>query len=565
MSKDTIGLNIPSQTGNIINKDTLLSKINPILTESKILSPDEATNKIISQLNYINNLNVEPEVRSEILEAFQQIITDLHNDLKKRYVNQLQPLSEQKITYIDIAKDMQKAILNGYKIIIENINYMDKSNLKKNVLPKTIYRAFQHFNLLLDIYYQTYTQPAENIWKEMHLIYKYAEECNITEHDIEIDLNSNSAKKSIQSNSITPYKQALFIAINSPYEWRAIEQQKIYNYGELWNEYITIRKIKSSDIEDHPPGIFFIPLNEDRSPYSFALNENLSTNDGATLDVSKLIEYIKKEEKILINDKYSNDTPKDTNLASYGFEKLIKHINGSITRQSQRFNIVGNVFITFGFHATHYYINKKINFTQESIGNSQNLNNIQELELGTSNIEDFTDNNQPMQSFQIEKALYECKLINLHGEGAGIIFETIKFPPIQPIEIIAMTIAVDNNSEINQTHWNIGTIRWLKHNRENQLMAGIEIFAPFAIAAAVQLIKEGNPIGYFQRAFIFFNEHQNKFNLITSNVQFAMDKTVKIYSFYHKQLIETKLQQELIRNNNFKCFSVDINLKKIIT
>lgn len=160
--------------------------------------------------------------------------------------------------------------------------------------------------------------------------------------------------------------------------------------------------------------------------------------------------------------------------------------------------------------------------------------------------------------------MYGCKLINIHAEGAGIIFQETKFPPIQPIEIIAMAVIIDDKSDLDETHWNIGTIRWLKHDRENKLMAGIEIFAPFAIAAAVQLIKDGLPVGYFQRAFLFYNENENKFNLITPTVKFEVDKIVKIYSFYHNKFVETKLHKELISNNNFKCFSIDINLPKIL-
>ena len=551
MSKDNLGLNIPIQETDKTNKDSLLPKINTLLAELKIADPIESANQIIKQLDSINILNIEPEHRVEILELFQPNIRHIHENLKKKYINQLQPLSEQKLAYIEASIHLQNSILNGYKIIIENINSSNNNSLKKNILPNSIYRAFKHFNILLDIYYQTYSQPAENIWKEMHIIYTYANTCKITDHKINLDQND----KDITIETITPYKKALFIAITSPYEWRQTEQTIIYNYGELWNEYITIREIKSSDVDDKS-GMFFIPLNEDRPPYSFNLNPNISTANGATLDVNKLINYLKKEAKNLINDKQ-----KDLTLAVYSLEKLIKHLAEKIKRKQQRFYILGDVFITFGFPATHYYINKKRNFTQESIGANHNSNNIQELELGSSILEESTDNNQ---GFQIDKALYGCKLINIHAEGAGIIFQETKFPPIQPIEIIAMAVIIDDKSDLDETHWNIGTIRWLKHDRENKLMAGIEIFAPFAIAAAVQLIKDGLPVGYFQRAFLFYNENENKFNLITPTVKFEVDKIVKIYSFYHNKFVETKLHKELISNNNFKCFSIDINLPKIL-
>ena len=555
MQTNKLGLTIPTQENSKSTIDLSLPAIEKWRSELQTADVGETSRNIFSMLKTMNSTRIEPTIRFQLLELLRPLSQIIYQSLKKHYFNQIQPLSEKKISILELSITLQTEILNGYKIIVEDINMSSNSSLKNSTLPNAIYRAFKHFNNILATYYQTYTEQPENMWKEMHILYKYALACKISENIITLDISVSNKKIDV----ITPYKHALFIASTSPYQWRQQEQEILYHYVVLWDDYISIRNLKSSD-RTQCNDVFFIPINDDHGPFTIDATKTSTPDSGSVLDLSKLTTYLKnfdKQQNTPVS-KNSKD-PKDITIAEYSLQKLINYLTNGTNRKLERFNIIGHVSVTFGFPSTHYYINKRKIFKPESVGEESD-DSMQELELNVDSVLEDTSNTEP--AYKPDTALYACKLTNIHGEGAGIIFQDIRFPPIQPGEIIAIAITMGETFDQDETHWNIGTIRWLKHNQQNKLLAGIEILAPFAMAAAVQLLKDGNGVGYFQRAFLFQNNDHNKitYNLIAPIVHFETDKHVKIYSFFHKKFVETKLKEQLSVNNNFKCFAIDIHL-----
>lgn len=549
MQINTLGLTIPAPTNNKPTIDLSLTAVEKWRTALQTADLNATSSTVLAMLKSINETIIEPNIRFQLLELVRPLSQVIYQSFKKHYTNQTEPLSEQKISILELSRSLQVEILNGYKIVIEDINMSPNSSLKNSVLPNAIYRSFKHFNNILATYYQTYIEQPGNIWKEMHIIYKYALSCKIENTVITLDINEHKNKIEV----VTPYKNALFIASTSPYQWRQAEQEILFNYALLWDEYVSIRNFKSSDANSEN-SLYFIPINEDMAPFPANIEKTSLSETGFTLDLSKLTVYLKNYVK-----QPSTANPKESFMATYSLQKLINYLLNGPKRQLERFNIIGKVSVTFGFPSTHYYINKKKNFKAESIDSDESDNSgVEELQLGAE-LEEATETDKV---YKADSALHHCKLTNIHGEGAGIIFQDDSFPPIQPGEIIAMAITMDEQFELDETHWNIGTIRWLKRNKQNQLTAGIEIVAPFAMAAAVQLMKDDKTIGYFQRAFLCQNNDSNKivFNLITPIVSFETGKKVKIYSFFHKKFVETILKEQLSINNNFRSFVIDINL-----
>lgn len=525
MQSNKLGLTIPEQT-NHSTAEQSTEAIEKFRSALQTLDTSEAARKMIEMLQQLNSTAINADTRLQLLELIRQSAQSNYLALKKHYLNRTQTLTATKLSLIDLSKSLQTELLNGYKIIITNAN--------PEILPITIHHAFEHFANLLTIYYQLYAQPIENIWKEIYIIYQYAENLKITDKPINNEI------------VITPFRHLLFLTAIHPYQWRQYEQDLLYKYAQLWDEFIIIRKFKSKDLTA-TGGIFFIPTNKDNGPFAIIEEKSNVTDSGLVLDLSKLIIYLK--------DSGSNNKDNlTTEMEKHSLQKLIYYLINGPKRKLERFKITGQVSAAFGFLSTHYHINKRKYFNADNVGSDSTEDSIQELQLGTDTVLDDTAQHN-------DTILYKCNLINIHGEGAGILFKDIAFPPIQPGEIVTLTITAEESSDLDETHWNIGTIRWLKHDLQNTLIAGIEILAPFAMAAAVQIQKNGAAFGYFQRALLFKNQETNLFNLITPVLQFELGKIVSIYSYYHKEFVETELKQQLISNSNFKCFAVNIKFK----
>ncbi len=549
MRTNKLGLTLPEQTNNKPTIDLSVEGVEKWRSHLQTADTGETAHNVFTMLKEMNSTIIPPTNRFQVLELLRPLSQVIFQLLKKHYVNRTQPLSPKKLNIVELSRILQTEMLNSYKIIIEDIANDPSATLKTEILPNAIYRALRHFNNILSSYYQLYSEQPANIWKEMHILYKYALDCKIAENPITLEIMENN--KNLVAT--TPYKHAIFLASIHPYQWRQSEQEMLYKYANLWDEFITIRSFKSKDRTENS-GIIFIPINEDLSPFPITIKKTTINDSGLILDLSNLVSYLKTN----INN-LKNISGTETAIEIYSLQKLASYIIGGPTRKMERFNIIGQVSAAFGALSTHYHINQRRLFKPENVGTDTPEDSMQELNSDLSLDDALSSNSNTEQEFKADTFLYKCKLMNIHGEGAGISFQDISFPPIQPGEIVAMTIASSDGVDLDETHWNIGTICWLKHDAQNKLIAGIKILAPFAIAAAVQLLKDGNGVGYFQRALLF-QDHTETFNLITPIMQFETGKTVKIYSYYHKIFVETELKKQVDANNNFKCFIVNINL-----
>ena len=549
MQTNKLGLTIPEQINSKPKSDISVEAIEKWRANLKTADTTDTIQNISTMLKELNSTVIAPSHRFQLLELLRPMTQVIHQLIKKQYINRTQPLSQTKLTQIDLSRTLQTEMLNGYKIIIDNIINESNATLKAETLPNAIYRTFKHFNNLLYSYYQLYTQQPEKIWKEMHVLYQYTEKCNITTSSINLDFSENNKNSTV----ISPYIHALFISATHPYQWRQSEQDILYKYASLWEEFMTIRKFKAKDLTD-TEGIFFIPISEDFGPFPITIEKTTINDTGFVLDLSNLIDYLKKT--------YSNQkNTSETETAMYSLQKLITYLLEGQKRKLERFNIIGQVSAAFGALSTHYHINQRKLFKPDNVDSDESEEgDMQELQLGADTVlEDSSTSNK--LEFKADTFLYKCNLINIHGEGTGITFQDMSFPPIQPGETVAMTISI-GDTDLDETHWNIGTVRWLKHNFQNKLTAGIQILAPFAMAAAVQLLKDNTNNGYFQRALLLKdNTTQTTFNLITPLLQFETGKKVRIYSYYHKEFFETELKEQLTSNNNFKCFATKLPFK----
>lgn len=542
MQASNLELKIPEQNNNKSANDLSIDAITTWCSHlQQIADNNEITQSIITMLKDLNSTAINIEHRFQALEMLRPITHNIYQSQKKQYINRIKPLSANKINSIELSRIIQNELLIGYKIIIQELAHQADLAAKKDLLQNSVYQAFDISNNILLSYYQLYAAEPANIWKELYAIYQYAEYCNILENSITISTNNKKIP-------IThPYKKLLFLAAIHPYQWRQNEQELLYKYTDIWNELIIIRDFKSKD-QSEDEGIFFIPDTQDCAPFPINTNKTTVQEPGIVLDLSKLIAHLKNNNAI---------DPNETAISKHGLQKLISYLIAVPKRNLERFNILGQISATFGLLSTHYHINKKKTFKPEQVDSKEEDSNIQEFQLSTDAIlEDFaTSNNE--KEFKADTFLYSCNLLNIHGEGAAVSFKDMSYPPIQPGELFAMTINIKDELDLDETHWNIGTVRWLKHDAQHKLTAGLQILAPFAMAAGVQLLKkDGNPSGYFQRALLFKDNNEDCFHLITPIMQFEVNKQVKIYSYYHKEFIDVELKKQIDSDSYFKHFII---------
>jgi hypothetical protein len=529
--------------------------------------------KLFLLLNELNQITLEPKKRFEILELLRPPLQLICQALRKHYINQTTPLTKQKLTIANLSQTLQLEIINGYKIALEEFYIHDKDQ-GKALIPLIIYRIIYYYNMVLLKSYQIYFQEPSGIWQELHLLYKLAKKDGILEHKIEGILSTKEQLPTILIN----YTHSLLLAASNPFQWRQNEQDAINNVLNLWVPLITLRAYSAADKKK--PGVFVFDLEKDLPPEPLGLQQDEPTKSTMTLDVSKICDHLKAIHKELeeneIKARIAHDKDPEYEISAATLGRLISSWNTIITRKHKRFNVNGKMQAVFGLSSTHHYVGDakpfEPNTTAEKKKNSSNLD-IAPLELTEDSasensltseqslsLELLEDENKTKSKNNVsgEKyVIYNCSLLNISPNGFCVIWENESYPLVQPGEIIATRTSEDANHD--NSLWNIGVIRWLKHTTNGNIRVGVQLLAAHSKTAGAQIVKDNVPAGYFLRCLILpkMEDLNIASSIITPTLPFKQGKTINLYTADNIPVIKAKLTKQIDATSSYRQFEYE--------
>src|SRR5690349_17811745 len=181
-----IGFSIPVQT--LTNSHEVILTPAEVLAWQKRLPADlgQSAKKVYHAISDCNKVALDPKDRFDILELFNSSVQYICQSLSKHYVNQANALTTQQLTIASLAQTLQQQMADGYKLVIEQSATMNDS-LNVTLWPIALNKIIQYFTEVILISYELYSIPPKGIWKELHLVYQYAEKksllkkCNFEE------------------------------------------------------------------------------------------------------------------------------------------------------------------------------------------------------------------------------------------------------------------------------------------------------------------------------------------------------------------------------------------------
>lgn len=478
--------------------------------------------KVYHALNECNQVEVNPTDRYEILELFRPPVQFICLELRKHYINQTKTLSKESLTISMLAQTLQLEMAEGYKLVIQHLVDSGKKKLQKKIIPTAIHRVIHYYTLILLRCYQLYSPAPPDIWKEIHILYKYAEDNDYLDEEIVDESISHSA--SIHTLTQT-YEQALLLAATCPYQWRQNEQEHLNNALGTWAPYTKIRKANSN--EKSKSGLFIIDLEKDLPPYPLSIGVIKPSKTTRILDVSTLIAHLKDLLNRFGSDELSSriaqDGKPEFSVSTPIVRRLIQSWSCDRTRSYNRFPQPGSMRLSFGLSATHYYVSGEKHFNPESdddLGTADALLPSCDISIEVEGEEeentemmsvlpgqeDLLDSSQTVdedtdddeEEGGNEYIIHECNLINISPAGFCLLWDEKSYPPIQSGEIIGL----QSTMNIGDNPWSVGVVRWLKHTPDQDLVIGVQLLAPYATAAAAQLVKNNQSAGYYLRCLI---------------------------------------------------------------
>lgn len=501
-------------------------------------------NQVYYALCDCNKVAMPLQDRFQILELFRTPVQFICQSLRKHYLNQSESLTEKKLTIIKLAQTLQLEMANGYKLIIDELatRGLPTDEENKKMMLTSLERVMHYFNHILLRCYHLYSNAPLNLWKECYILYQFAEEKRLLDHQ----------------EFTEAFKHILVMAATDPYKWRQSEQDALFNATHVWAKKISIQ----SNSSNNSPGEYLFEFGQDKLPFPPTTSKIIDAQKCRTFDLTPNVTHLKTLLAIVEPDElharmeHSNDPEYAISLPV--LQGIIQEWETLPIRSGDRTTLDEPVRICIGLSAIHYFLNDEHSFqtmqqgdinlsvlptlsiqeenvtpnvsgnvTSNTLSNPINMNidstesnaipinNATNVNLTQSNTIDDPNANIPKSSISLQSEsakkktdypIYDAQYVNESAEGYCLIWKNTLYPPIQAGDLLGLCRQdkdeLNNLNETTKKQWEIVMVRWLKHPTPSELKIGIRKIAQHGTAAAAQIIKNGKPAGYYLRCLL---------------------------------------------------------------
>lgn len=408
----------------------------------------EASRILCDDVGALNRQNVAMGTRLELLELYSGVILKLLPALEDEFVSARLPLQEKPRQIFELARQLQTELANGYKIIL--LDYQSKRIKlgKGKVALVAAQRGISALSRILAIHYQIYAPVPAGVWSEIHRIFRFVMEQKIADESV--------AEAGSEGGIGPVYKQSLLLALADPYHLNPGEIRKIQEYLALFGDLAQLQPVMHSS---NPVGLFLVQTDSDGPPRETPQNLDETSNpDSILLNTQELAHALRHHADRL----ETGEAPKNLRLPASASEagypsllrRMVKHWLAVPKRAYRRTRHIADTEVCIGLPAVHHFLGWR-----ETVDNTDLT---------------FTPAS-PNTSFLSGKWL----IVNESAGGLALrgIFKVM--PQIRPGEIIGLKME-------NSDKWHIGTVRWVKSDKERHLEIGAQLLAPKALPATAK-------------------------------------------------------------------------------
>lgn len=242
-----------------------------------------------------NRLALSPLIRLQLMEmylaTFQDIYASHQNDLRMMST----PLN---LLYRSKQEELLRlwgALATGYKVAVVELAAQRRGQSRQQNLAQALQRAMYCLGQIILISYEMYTNPPGGTWRELHELYRCAEEENLRGTPILSLVEQTEPKDVLQT-----YLPVLLVGASAPLSLQPGEARRLHNLAPQWR---SVMKVTNGSEPYSEPGHFYLNLDADAPP--MPLSKTANTFDDS-MRVFKTLGVAKEMHDALTG---VNDTP----------------------------------------------------------------------------------------------------------------------------------------------------------------------------------------------------------------------------------------------------------------
>lgn len=435
------------------------------LAELPLVNVAPSQIRLLDQLQELNRFNMPPAERLKVLETLREPVSFVQAEQMKKLANKPLPLTKVERGIFEHVVEMWGQLLLGYQRCLKDA----AEGRLKGETALICQRALDYVTANMFDHYRVYHQFPDARWKDLHQLYRHAEEAGESATAVEDKV------RKIDVSCAEVYVRALLFALANPKEQLQRQLAQIERWLEAWAERVPIRR-------SPPENKGLPPLLVDFSAAAGAYREADADGRSASrwLDTNELANALKKRVVLL----RKGETPASLGLGEDCSMPTVEHqmvflfrmwCEGKTGRIHARRNVSDKAAVTSSIASINYHISGNI-FRQP--GHATELTKKQRDEIATfgrertSDLAEYTQ----VQGYAVENWLiHDESLSGLRIErpagSSGSRYSHSQLIALRPADAKNFLVA---------------TVRWLMTDDNDALHAGLRVIPGLPQAVAVR-------------------------------------------------------------------------------
>ncbi|MEM7001209.1 MAG: hypothetical protein AAF529_10505 [Pseudomonadota bacterium] len=470
-------------------------------------------------------LQEAPQQKFNLLDALRPLVYYARSRLEKQNI-------DEHITPVRLMRQLCQCYQQNWQAALDQLSGTSRKTDRhaEDALCKSAHRFFADMGRMYLHCMQAIDPLPDDFWIQLHHVYFYLEELQLTEFSLGDDENS---KQAMSLSDV--YKRILLFHAANPNQLASDNLIKVYQALELW--------AASSSIDtDASASLLAFNLNEACGP---RINSHVKRSEATRFLSTHVLSY---ELEAFANE-VSCSLPIPDNINT----RLLRHLAqawGEVSvRNFKRVAADHTVRLCVGLRAAHYYLSGGVEFNDQ-ISNKElqlrrEVNPFLELDYVIPGQTD--DGGDPWSQAhdlkvripenpnvevpeellrqrgpQRKYAHFELKALDTSPGGYRVEWQDAPPQGIQAGDLVALR-------EESDARWCVAALSWISNATDNVQM-GLQLLAPRAIPVAIRAIKKRGSSAGLARALLLpeLKAIGQPATLITPNVPFVAGQKVNL-------------------------------------
>ncbi|RLA19596.1 MAG: hypothetical protein DRQ61_01805 [Gammaproteobacteria bacterium] len=517
--------------------ETNIAKVKIWVDQLPYADPIPTARILLNSIQILNRNLCPLKARHELLECYRKAYWILHQSMRMLALTATTTTYGKKQVNTDkLLKAMTREFAFGYKTVLNEL--LDSSSLrgKKTILHSALLQSTQFLVLELITAYMDHAQYPSHVWRELHTIYRKAEENQLEERKI-VEIQNNQSRSFSLSQL---YKQACLLALLDPYQHNKEELWSILYYTDDLAEKMVISSFSSKSTVDYT---FMVNLFGENPPTSVTTSfSNFDANSYRLLDTRQVVNELKMKLHSLkmgtlpqlphFTGRLSNPDQIETLLQS-----MRNHWRTSPRRKEDRASSPNNVWLCIGLESISNLLKKETTTEEDSTA----ADSLIDYALNLSNAID------PALTDQM---LIRCSQSDSGEKGIGL----TEIPLGNALMQVNQVIAFQTGHLYTPESLSIGIVQWIRKRTATTLSAGIKTISSQLAYCTLALPEAENRASDPAIMLQSFSDSKPVRKLLVPPGKYFQNQLASLQFMGHSTKIILGLQVE--SNQWFECFEI---------